>query len=339
MKKLVASLMAFVMVVMSAFTVLGATKNDVQQKMDSSIKYAFDGNYGSDGYDFSNSKSFNIYLRAGGNAGEYRDDYMASVQSAIAGGTTDSGNIALAMQNYILMNAQSDELKNAFLAIPASAYYGYYLTYASQTASMLGEDELAKQICQKNADAYTMGVGTDFWGGYGTSADDLAMFVLCLTNGDDELQPYIDDALQLLEGYYTPQGYDNWGINADSTALALAVYSALGDSEKADKIYQILIDNFYDESTGGFKADYDPYYATADAVYGLSFYIDTLAEPEEPTTQEPTTQEATAQEATKDEAKTSPQTGSEGYAFVVIGVAAVFGAMAITAKRKKASNE
>ncbi len=66
-----------------------------------------------------------------------------------------------------------------------------------------------------------MGAGTDFWGGWGTSADDLSVFIITLSTYYEEYTAYIEDALTLLKAYNTDAGYDNYGANANSTALAL----------------------------------------------------------------------------------------------------------------------
>ena len=46
-----------------------------------------------------------------------------------------------------------------------------------------------------------------------------------------------------------------------------------GSTQKAHDACRLLLSNFYDEETGGFAADYDEYYATADAVFALSLYL------------------------------------------------------------------
>lgn len=95
------------------------------------------------------------------------------------------------------------------------------------------------------------------------------MFLITLKYGSGDYSQYTNDAFALLENTYSADGYVNYTPSADSTALALAAYSAYGNKTKADDVYKLLIDKFYDGTTGGFKADYDPYYATADAVLHL----------------------------------------------------------------------
>ena len=153
-------------------------------------------------------------------------------------------------------------------------------------------------------------------------------------------EEYTEDAFKLLETYYTESGYSNYGANADSTALALAAYSLAGNTEKAGAVYDILIKNFYDTETGGFKADYDEYYATADAVFALSFYMPIAEEDKQESTTAPetTTQAQTTTAAdsnNSDASKKSPATGVE--IAPAIGAAAVaLMAFAAAAKKKKA---
>lgn len=347
MKKLVAGLLAFVMAVMTTVTVFGATvtSKDVEEKLNSSIAYAFDGNYGVGGYDCSKSKNFNTYLKGMGNFLPYQSAYETSVLDEFNGGTISDETLAIALQNLLLMGEAEDyiALVDKFLATPATSYSGYYLTYACETANMLAEADLVEAICVEMASKYTMGVGTDFWGGYGTSADDLAMFIICLSLSGEDYTSYLNDAKTLLQGYYTANGYDNWGANADSTALALSAYVCLDDDEKADEAYKLLIDNFYDSTTGGFTSAYDPYYATADAVYGMSFYYSyLLSREDDPVEPETTTQQSTTkQKDAKDVDKSlkSPETGNNENAFIGISFVVMLGSVVVIMRARKASNK
>ena len=327
MKKVLATLLAVMLVIATSITAFGATISDVEQKEKSAISYAYDNNYGVNGYDVIGSKYVNYSLRAGAKADSFKAGYMASVNSAITDSSITPTQLALAVQNYVLMGENvTNDMKNAFEATAPTSYFGYDFTYAAQAAKLLDNAQLVDDICDDLVTYYTMGVGTDFWGGYGTSADDLSMFILALVNDQNKYQSYIDDALTLLETYYTPNGYDNYGANADSTALALAVYSALGDKDKADAIYNILIDEFYDQTTGGFKAAYDPYYATEDAVYGMSFYhalLKSLEVAEQPAVKPQKT----------DDKKISPNTGAE-FGIISLMLVAFGGAMVVVLRKK-----
>jgi LPXTG-motif cell wall-anchored protein len=343
MKKVLAMLLAAMLVISTSITAFGADFEDVMNRIETATKYAY-GNV--DSFDVSSSKDFNIYVKSFEDSEKYEKAYKASVKAALDEGTLTSGNLALAVENLAIIgedveNFEGYNLLKLFTSTDVSAYADnkYYYTYAINAASLLGEDDYAKKLCDQFVTYYTMGTGTDFWGGYGTSADDLAMFIIGVGEYAQDYQDYIDDALKLLETYYTSEGYDNYGANADSTALALAAYSVLEDKEKADEVYQLL-EKFYDETTGGYKGAYDSYYSTASAVYGLEYYLylsDFNFDIEEDTTEAETTTSATKNEESttkKNTSKTSPNTGSTS--LLATGSAiALAGALILVAKRRK----
>jgi LPXTG-motif cell wall-anchored protein len=357
MKKVLATLLAVMLVISTSITAFGADFEDVMDRIDSGVKYAFDGNYSKDGYDVSTSKNFNILVKSLADTEKYENAYKQSVKKALDEGTLTGSNLALAVENLAYIGEDIEDfegynLVKLFTSTDVTAFSdnAYSYTYAIETASLLGEDDYAKKLCDQYLTYYTMGTGTDFWYGYGTSPDDLSMFVIGLSYYADDYKDYIDDALKLLETYYTEDGYSNYGANADSTALALAAYSAVGDKDKADSVYELL-EKFYDESTGGYKSDYDSYYATADAVYGLEYYLyvadfdfpyedstekeTTTQKTTEKTTKADTTKEVTTTASKKNTSKTSPNTGNTT-AFAVGGaVLLAVGTMIALAKKRE----
>ena len=199
-------------------------------------------------------------------------------------------------------------LKNAD---PGAVSTPYNYFYAIEAAVNHGMKDTAAAFSNALAKYYVPGTGTDFWNGYGTSPDDLAMFILAMETAGAYTE-YTKDAFEILETFATPDGYSNYGANADSTALALAACAAAGNTEKADEIYDILIKNYYDPETGGLLADYDEYYATADAVFALRFYLplaDDAAPQESTTGNHETTTESSSAQQNKDTGTKSPNTG------------------------------
>lgn len=351
MKRFLASLLCAILVVSTSITVFGATKNDVQEKINSSVAYAFDGYYGKGGYDETETKQLYYQAFSGADISRYTDKYFSDIQDMInSGAFTGLDKLGLALNIMYFTNTDPSDfngvnLLKLFENTSVDEYGGnaYYLQYASNAAAYYGLDDFAKKICDKMLEFYTMGSGTDFWGGYGTSVDDLATFVLTLAPYNAVYQEYINDAFALIEQYYTENGYDNYGANANSTALALAAYSAVGNKEKADSVYNILINNFFDESTGGFKSDYDEYYATSDAVYGMSFYINIAdensskpsTESGESTTNSSSDNKTNSSESTdKNTSKTSPNTGNGGAVFSALTAMAFAGAAVIYLTKK-----
>jgi LPXTG-motif cell wall-anchored protein len=353
MKKVLAMLLAVMLVISTSITAFGADFEDVMDRIDSGVKYAFDGNYSKNGYDVNSSKNFNILVKSFADTEKYESAYKQSVKKALDEGTLTGGNLALAIENLAYIGEDVEDFEGYNLVklftstdVTAYSYNAYYYTYAIETASLLGEDDYAKKLCDQYLTYYTMGTGTDFWGGYGTSPDDLAMFVIGIGNYADDYKTYVDDALTLLETYYTDDGYSNYGANADSTALALGAYSVVENKEKADSVYELL-EKFYDESTGGYKSDYDSYYSTADAVYGLEYYLyladfdfsyedpteeDTTSKQQETTTKQTTT--ATTK-TNKNTSKTSPNTGNTTAYSVGGALILVAGTMIVLAKKKE----
>ena len=343
MKKALSALLAVILVLSASQTVFGATKNDAKKVVESSVSFAFDGVYGETGYTVSDSKNFYIYIISGADASAYKADYLASVKEALEAGTL-SGIKDLGM---VICNLQGlgenpadfygfnlvEMLKEADATDCSGTPYSYY--YAVQACVLTGLDETKETLCEEMLGYYTLGSGTDFWGGYGTSADDLAMFILTLMPLKAEYQQYISDAFSLLEAYKTNEGYSNYGANTDSTALALAAYSADGNKAKADEIYDILINNFFDEETGGFISDYDEYYATADAVFGISVYLPLADEDEGEKPSQAVSENKDAKPEKKEEKKkTSPNTGAS-YSAAVPAVLALGAAALILKKRSK----
>lgn len=310
MKKFTAALLCAMLVIGTSVTAFGATKNDVKKIIDASVAFAFDGYYSKDGYTAADSKNLYILARAGADISGFTQAYFDSVADAAADGSlTDPGTIGMAVSIACAAGLDPESVNGVNLAgalysaVQSSVSSPYSYFYAAEAAAALGAEETAAEFCDAMADYYTLGEGTDFWGGWGTSADDLAMFILTM-NTVGAYEALVSDAFDLLENYYTDGGYSNYGANADSTALALAAYCSAGNTEKADQIYDLLINHFYDPQTGGFTADYDEYYATADAVFALSFYL--------PLAQEASAQSAGTESGGDAQSQAQENTGSSG---------------------------
>lgn len=355
MKKVLSALLAVILVLSASQTVFGATKNDARKVIDSSVAFAFDGEYSKDGYSVNNAKNFYTLIKSGADVSAYKKGYLNSVKEALESGTlTGLLNLGLTVCNLSALGESTDSFAGFNLnemlesADPADCSYNpYAYYYAVQAAVTAGLDETEKALCAELVKYYTPGIGTDFWSGYGTSADDLAMFILSLMPLKADYSEYISDAFTLLEGYYTDEGYTNYGANADSTALALAAYSADGNKAKADSVYNLLIANFYDAATGGFKSDYDEYYATADAVFGISVYLpladnsapggnDSTSGGKQPTANSASSdkENTTASSTKQNTDKKSPQTGAS-YTAVFPAALALGAALLVLKKREK----
>lgn len=351
MKKVLSALLAAMLVISASITVFGATKSDVDKKISSSFAYLSE-DAGENGYTTEkNLKDFYYLTLAGADVSAYKNAFLNSLKAALEADAVNTVDTAV-LSAGILLNLginpadfEGYDLTALLKEIPADTCANpYSLAYGIAVCTALKENETAKIYADTLAAYYEIGKGTDFWSGYGTSPDDLAIFTVGLSYLKTDYSDIINDALTLLETYYTENGYSNYGANADSTALALAAYSAMGNKEKADSIYDLLITEFYDAETGGFKAEYDPYYATADAVFGMAYYKEIADEDKQSTeTAKPAeTANPSASNKTEDKkqpsantSKKSPATGaSAAAAFALFAISSA----GIAVLKKKENN-
>lgn len=354
MKKVLAALLSLMLVISASITAFGATKSDVQEKIKSSVSYALDENYGKDGYNVSNSKYFLMYVKSGADVSAYKVAWLESVKAALDDGSlTGVGNLGLVLciMNQLDVDARDFEgcnLVDLFEKTDVSDnnYSAYNYMYATEAAAVYGLDDYAKALCNQMLTYYTIGSGTDFWGGWGTSVDDLGAFIITLSVFADNYAEYIEDAFKLIEANNTDAGYSNYGANANSTAYALAAYSAVGNKAMADAAYDKLM-LFYDAETGGFTAAYDEYIATADAIFGMEYYLNVADEdkpanepateqPAEKPTEAPANGEVTEKtaESKAEDVKKSPATGAATGTAVALAVMLMSGSAAVVVKKK-----
>lgn len=334
MKKVSAMLLAVILVMSVSTTVFGATKSDTESKVSTSLGFIsaeWENNPTVD----ENLKDFYIFTCAGADLGKYKTEFADSVKTAVENDLLTADNAVLAIGalknlGFDVTDFYGTNLAELLKNFGAGSFSTpFSLVYGITLADKIGDSDLKNEYAKELAKYYEIGKGTDFWNGYGTSPDDLGAFIIGMAYATADYEEIISDAVSLLETYYTADGYTNYGANADSTALALGAYSALGKKEKADSVYDLLINKFYDEETGGFKAEYDPYYATADAVYGISFYKMIADDDKNITTAEKPT--ATPAE-NKNTSKKSPATGAS---ITTAGIAFAISTITIATARKK----
>lgn len=358
MKKFLAVLLAVMLVMSASITAFGATMTEVGNTLESAAKFVFDGKTS---FDVTESRDYYLYLISGDYDEKIEKTYLDSVKKALDDGTKfDIGTLGLIISNLLMSLEDPSEfggydLLDMFEKTALSESDNMYTyMYAADIAFLFDYPDLNKQLCDTIISKYTKGVGTDFWGGYGTSADDLAVFILTLCNDYDTYKEYIDDAVTLLKAYNTEAGYDNYGANANSTALALAAFSALDDKEAADDAYNKLM-LFYDEKTGSFTSNYDDVLATKDAVFGLSYYVlladfdlddwgeaeddpDIIVKPVTPITSvadKNSNKDSTTKKENEPQAPVkSPATGASAAAFAMFAMAAAGGVMVVSKKKK-----
>ncbi len=159
-------------------------------------------------------------------------------------------------------------------------YYGYtvnpyYYCFLTEAAQAIGNSALAEKIFAYETDElYTDGKGMNY---YGYSCDNTSMYVLSIP--DSKLTgAKARDAKKLVKSYISEAGanyndtYTN--KNGDSTALAMAALSKLGDVEEAINLYGVLYRSFrhasgvyyYDPSGSG-----NTILSTKDAMTGIYY--------------------------------------------------------------------
>ncbi len=288
MKKVISSILALMLVMSLALTAFAADKSDVKSKIDSSIKYAFDGKFAVNGYGAKDSKNLLMHRKSGADVSKFKDAYVSSVKQWLDEGKGKSDIVTLAMiidnldaYEVDTKNFEGYNLQEMLTSYDLNNYYNPFgVYYVTEAAHRLGFDDFGKKLANDFVKKYyKLGSGTDFWNGFGMSADDIGAFVLGVAPYKADFKEYIDDALKLADNFKSEGGY---GVtadspNVDSTAMILAAYSAVGNKEKADEVYNILV-KYYDDSFGGFTSENNAYISTSNAVLALEYYYDFLNE-------------------------------------------------------------
>lgn len=186
--------------------------------------------------------------------------------------------IALAMGNVDPYDVGGYDLFAAFEAadIETARTNPYYYRFAI----LVADDEKAEALCQDLIDNYyTMGKGMCF---DKTKpfycCDNTSYFLMAIADYADVFPEYAADAKQVIAHYTEDNGArnDDGGmvpdVNANSTALAMGAFAAVGDFDSAFCYYKNLVEGF-ESSTGIFMLDgEEDYYATADAAVGLAYF-------------------------------------------------------------------
>lgn len=352
MKKIISSFLAVMIVLSLTLTAFAAEKSDVQSKIDSSIKYAFDGKFAVNGYGAKNSKELLMHRKSGADVEKFKENYVASVKAELdKNSNIEVVTLAMIIDNldfygYDTKNFEGYNLVEKFTSFSPNNYYNpfgcYYIT---ETAHRLGLDEFGKSYADNMVKQYyKLGEGTNFWNGFGTSPDDLSAFVLALAPYQEDYKEYITDALNVAEQFGGENGYGFTADdpNADSTAMVLAANAVVGNAEKADAVYNQLL-KYYDEKTGGFVGSASSYMATSNAVLAMEYYVDFLNKEENnkpnedtttPNTDKNDTTSQNKEEVKKDDSKKSPNTGAVTGAVAVSALALAAASVSVLKKKE-----
>lgn len=343
MKRILAALLAVVLVTSASVTAFGATKEEVKDVQKAAADYIV-AQYSENGFTAADAKYFEHAVKGSADVSAYKDQFLDSAEQELDNvpyGSMDSVVQILsaceALGEYP-SNFGRDYSKSIMYDNLPVIYSPYNYVQAIKLCKTYGLNDKAAEYADALCSMYTMGTGPVFWGDPSwMSGDDVAAFILALAPLKDDYSDYIEDALAILENYYSEDGYISayTGANTDTTGLALAAYAALGETDKATEIYDMLVNNFRDASTGGFTADYDALYATADALTGIEEYLP-LAEEETAEASAAVTDGETpaATETKKADAKKSPSTGSEPL-YAAFAAAALSATLIVALKKKE----
>lgn len=306
MKKLISVTVAICIAITSLFTGIYAmadnkvTSADVKEKIEQAAAYVTSDETAS--YTLSNARNFVTIIDSGADVSKYKDAFVASVKENLDANKAVISNYGSAspalygatFKAFDALNVDKTSfngynLVSSFEAIDVSLTNDnvYTYGYAIDAAKALGNEALALTLCDKLVSNYTMGSGLNNWG---FSCDNNGFFVLQLAPYYNEYKEYIDDALSLIANYKKENGYysDEQYVpdaNADSTAAALAAYSAVGDMDKAKEAYDFLC-AFESKDTPG---EYTNSFGSYDALIGFENYYKALKAEEDSTTTTQTT--------------------------------------------------
>ncbi len=348
MKKLISVTLAICIALTSLFTGIYAmadskvTSKDVKAKINESATYLM--SVKKTGFTVDNVNSLNSFIRAGVNMSDYKAEFAKSVKEnldlnggkikSVVGYDENNGwapikgesagvyaNVILALQafGYNVKSFEGYDVLAAFENVKlVKANENQYLFSSIFTvANKYGlKDYLKKAQNFLVNNYYEFGTGSTYF----TSTDSTSQFVIAVAPYKN-YQSFVDDALASIENFKKDGGYlynlDNkYGepkVNADSTGLALAAYSAVNDLDKAQKIYSELSAFECKAAKGAYiytLSDKDENAtATADALTGLMYFYDALKAKED---YDATTTTTTAPSTTKPTIKKAATYAKDG---------------------------
>lgn len=305
MKKTASILMSLCLIFTSLFTgICAQAEVKLPEKAEITAKISATADYyvkADSTFSEQNVGDFLIALNSGKDMSAYKDAFALSVKKNLDDNngkliSAYTGKESPALYGGVILAFDK-------LGLNANAFYGYNIVSAFSSMDLTDNQdnpylyrlalegaELAK--CDKafiktitNSlvnGYYTFGKGMDY---YGYSCDNTCQIVIALAPYYDTYKSIIDDALLLIESYKTNDGYffnAEYGTTAcsDSTALALAAYSAVGDTDKAVWAYNALC-KFEGKAAGSYKymlADDDASeYSTKTCLFALESFEGLIA--------------------------------------------------------------
>lgn len=198
-----------------------------------------------------------IVAKAGGNVDKFVTEAEASLNAnskLLVAEKEDALTYATAIVIFNQKGKDITALKGLFENLEDKTVSNpYYYRAIVEACDVIKNTSLAKAYIDEMSKEYTMGSGFNYWG---FSCDNTAVYLTTIAPFKEEYSLYVADALKVLATYKTAKGcFSNaeYGTdaNADSTALAIMAYSAVGDYDQAYYYYQCLAKNFESKKNNG----------------------------------------------------------------------------------------
>ena len=293
------------------------TSGDIKKKLNDTAIYLLSEKKAD--FDVENVKSLVSYINAGIDVNDYKDEFTKSVKEnldsnsgkiiAVVGYDENNNwapikgesagvyaNVITALdyfgfdvKNYEGINLV-ENFKNVKLNKDHENQYLFSSIFAVAEKYGLADTLKTAQNFLLN-NFYEFGTGSTYY----TSTDSDAQLVVALAPYSNKYKSVIDDTLNCMESYKADGGYlynldkvynYNTGeledpvISGNSTGLALAAYSAMNDFDKAQKIYNEIVNSFECKDVKGayaYTAGGDENaLATADVFTGLTKFYEAL---------------------------------------------------------------
>ena len=257
------------------------TSGDIKKKLNDTAIYLLSEKKAD--FDVENVKSLVSYINAGIDVNDYKDEFTKSVKEnldsnsgkiiAVVGYDENNNwapikgesagvyaNVITALdyfgfdvKNYEGINLV-ENFKNVKLNKDHENQYLFSSIFAVAEKYGLADTLKTAQNFLLN-NFYEFGTGSTYY----TSTDSDAQLVVALAPYSNKYKSVIDDTLNCMESYKADGGYlynldkvynYNTGeledpvISGNSTGLALAAYSAMNDFDKAQKIYNEIVNSF-----------------------------------------------------------------------------------------------
>ena len=293
------------------------TSEDVKEKLNDTAIYLL--SVKKEDFSVKNVNSLVSYINAGIDVNDYKDEFTKSVKEnldsnsgkiiAVVGYDENNGwapikgesagvyaNVITAL-DYFGFDAKNYEginlvenFKNVELNKDHENQYLFSSIFAVAEKYGLADTLKTAQNFLLN-NYYKFGTGSTYY----TSTDSDAQLVIALASYSNKYKSVIDDTLNCMESYKADGGYlynldkvynnetkelEDPVISGNSTGLALAAYSAVNDFDKAQKIYNEMVNSFECKDVKGayaYTAGGDENaLATADVFTGLTKFYEAL---------------------------------------------------------------